>query len=141
MIKISFIIPCFNSEQTLDDTLRSIYNQHYHDWEALIINDGSLDDTAIIAKNWVIKDKRFKYFEKRNGGLASARNYGIEKSSGSYIIPMDSDNLVMPDFVSESLTILEKSPNVDVIYGNAEYYWREEWRLDYGYFNNFEDYY
>ena len=79
---VSIIIPCYNQGQFLDETLASVVNQTYTDWECLIVNDGSVDNTAEIALNWVAKDNRFQYFLKKNGGVSSARNYGIEKAKG-----------------------------------------------------------
>ena len=92
--KISIIIPCYNSEATLEDTLKSVADQDYQDWEVVIVNDGSLDATEEIALKWVDEDNRFIYFKKENEGLGKARNYGIERAKGIYILPLDSDNLV-----------------------------------------------
>jgi len=116
---ISIIIPCYNSQDTLEDTLDSIANQDFGNWEALIINDGSSDDLEPIATKWVSKDNRFKYFKKENGGLGSARNYGIAKAKGRYILPLDSDNKLAKDFLSKGFKILETNETVGVVYGNA----------------------
>ena len=122
MIKISFLIPCFNSEKTIDETLYSVFNQKYQNWEALIINDGSSDTTGQIAQKWVNKDERFRYYEKKNGGLASARNYGVKKAIGTYLIPLDSDNIIMPFFTLDSVRLIKNNPDIDVIYGDAEFF-------------------
>ena len=76
MHKVSIIVPCYNQAQYLDDCLQSVLDQTYQDWECIIVNDGSPDNTAIIASVWTARDPRFKYIYKENGGLSSARNAG-----------------------------------------------------------------
>jgi glycosyltransferase involved in cell wall biosynthesis len=119
---ISIIIPCFNSEATLETTLESVLNQNFQDWEAIIINDGSIDSTEKIALKWVNQDDRFKYFAKQNEGLGKARNYGITRSKGIFILPLDSDNQVIEDFVQDAINVFEKNNEVGVVYGHAEYF-------------------
>ena len=119
---ISIIIPCYNSETTLETTLESVINQDFQDWETIIVNDGSNDTTEEIALKWVNKDKRFKYFSKDNGGLGKARNYGIERSKGIFILPLDSDNQLIKDFTQDAVDVFEKNNKVGVVYGDAEYF-------------------
>jgi glycosyltransferase involved in cell wall biosynthesis len=119
---LSIIIPCFNSEATLESSLESILNQNFQDWEAVIINDGSTDLTEEIALKWVNKDNRFSYFSKQNEGLGKARNYGISKAKGIYILPLDSDNQLIKDFSREAIDVFEKKEEVGVVYGDAEYF-------------------
>tara|TARA_R110000868_G_scaffold14457_5_gene67376 strand:- start:28396 stop:29235 length:840 start_codon:yes stop_codon:yes gene_type:complete len=131
-LKLSIIIPCYNSEKTLEKTLESVFTQIYDDWEALIINDGSTDGTEIIALSWVEKDKRFKYFAKPNEGLGKTRNYGIAKSAGKYILPLDSDNLVVKDFAKIAIAILDSNSEIGVVHGHAEYFGNKTglWKID-----------
>lgn len=119
---LSIIIPCYNSESTLESTLESVISQDFQNWEAIIINDGSTDTTEEIALRWIENDKRFKYFAKQNEGLGKTRNYGITQSIGSYILPLDSDNQLMKDFTQDAITVFEKNQEVGVLYGNAEYF-------------------
>jgi glycosyltransferase involved in cell wall biosynthesis len=119
---LSIIIPCYNSESTLESTLESVTSQDFQDWEAIIINDGSTDTTEEIALKWVEKDKRFKYFAKLNEGLGKTRNYGIAQSSGIYILPLDADNQLINDFTKDAIAVLEKNRDVGVVYGDAEYF-------------------
>jgi len=129
---LSIIIPCYNSEKTLELTLESVYNQKYLNWEAIIVNDGSKDTTESIAESWVNKDARFKYYSKENEGLGKTRNYGISKAKGAFILPLDSDNLVDMHFASEALNVFEKNPDVGVVHGNAEYFGEKTgvWKVD-----------
>ncbi|MCT4013592.1 glycosyltransferase family 2 protein [Elizabethkingia anophelis] len=89
---ISIIVPCYNQSQYLDECLQSILDQTFKDWECIIVNDGSPDDTKRIALQWVDQDSRFKYIEKENGGLSSARNAGIKAAKGEWIQFLDSDD-------------------------------------------------
>jgi len=119
---LSIIIPCYNSESTLDTTLVSVISQDFQDWEAIIINDGSTDTTEEIALRWVESDKRFKYFAKPNEGLGKTRNHGIAKSNGLYILPLDSDNQLIKDFSKDAIAIFEKNQDIGVVYGDAQYF-------------------
>lgn len=91
---ISIIIPCYNQGSFLDETLTSVLNQTYTNWECIIVNDGSPDNTKEVAQKWVEKDNRFIYFYKENGGVSSARNLGIEKAKGDFIQFLDADDLL-----------------------------------------------
>jgi glycosyltransferase involved in cell wall biosynthesis len=119
---LSIIIPCYNSQATLGTTLESVLHQDFQDWEAIIINDGSIDATEEIALKWVEKDKRFKYFLKQNEGLGKTRNYGILRAKGTYILPLDSDNQLMKDFAQNAIDVFDKNSEVGVVYGDAEYF-------------------
>ena len=119
-IKYSIVVPCYNTERTVLETLESIAEQEYSNWEAIIVNDGSPDNLEPLVLSWIKKDNRFKYYKKENGGLASARNFGIEKSKGSYILPIDSDNKVRPQFLLWADAVLKLNPDVDIIYGDAQ---------------------
>ena len=96
---ISIIVPIYNVENYLRQCLDSIMNQTYQNFECLLINDGSPDNSADICREYVSKDSRFRYFEKENGGVSSARNLGIEHSKGEYITFIDSDDWVESDYV------------------------------------------
>lgn len=119
---ISIIIPCYNSEATLQTTLESVISQDFQNWEVIIINDGSIDKTEEIALKWTEKDSRFSYFSKQNEGLGKTRNYGITRANGVYILPLDSDNLVKDDFVSRAIRVFEQDSSIGVVHGHAEYF-------------------
>ena len=93
--KISVIVPVYNTEKYLSKCLDSIVNQSYENIEIIIVNDGSTDDSEKIIKEYEQKyPNKIKYFKKENGGLSSARNYGILKSAGEYISFVDSDDYI-----------------------------------------------
>lgn len=110
-LRVSIIVPCFNQAQYLDEALQSVYDQTYQDWECVIVNDGSLDNTEEVAKNWIVKDARFKYFYKENGGLSSARNLGLDIVRGYYIQFLDSDDILDVKKLELSLAECEKVNN------------------------------
>lgn len=129
---LSIIIPCYNAEKTLRETLDSILEQNFDDWEAIIVNDGSIDTTASIALSFVQKDDRFKYYTKQNEGLGKTRNYGIARAKGKYILPLDSDNQLKENFAKDAIDVFEKDNEIGVVYGDAEYFGDKNglWEVD-----------
>ena len=103
---ISIIVPIYNVEKYLRQCLDSIQDQTYQNFECLLINDGSSDNSADICREYVSKDSRFRYIEKENGGVSSARNLGLEHSKGEYITFIDSDDWVDSDYLEVLYTAL-----------------------------------
>lgn len=91
---ISIIVVCYNQSQYLVHALESVFNQTYQQWECLIIDDGSTDETELIATQYIKKDSRFKYYKKINGGVSSARNLGLKNINGDYIQFLDADDWI-----------------------------------------------
>ncbi len=114
-ISVSVIIPCYNQAQFLSEALQSVLNQSYGNWECIIINDGSLDNTEEVAAQWLIKDSRFKYIKKANGGLSSARNEGISNARGNYIVTLDSDDKYETTFIEKATFILNNKSEIGVV--------------------------
>ena len=102
MIKVTVIIPVYNTEEYIEKCILSIKNQTFSDFECLVINDGTKDNSIEVARNVVGSDERFIFIDKENGGLSDTKNYGIEKAQGEYLCFFDSD-----DYVDE--TVLEKA--------------------------------
>ena len=96
---ISIKVPIYNVENYLRQCLDSIVSQTYQNFECLLINDGSSDNSADICREYIEKDSRFRYFEKENVGVSSARNLGIERSKGQYITFIDSDDWVDSEYL------------------------------------------
>ncbi|WP_322971828.1 glycosyltransferase family A protein [Faecalibacter sp. LW9] len=120
---VSVIVPCYNQAQYLDECLESVFNQSYQNWECLIINDGSPDNTEEIALQWTKKDSRFKYFKKENGGVASARNCGLNIAKGKYIQFLDGDDLLEPYKIESQILTLENNNLVDIVYTGSRYFY------------------
>lgn len=123
MIKVSVIVPVYNTSEYLDKCITSLINQTLKDIEIIIVNDGSIDDSQKKIELWQKKDKRIKLYNKENGGQASARNLGLSVANGEYIAFLDSD-----DYVSNEMYYLlyqeAKKDNLDMVI--CDYY------LDYG---------
>lgn len=117
---ISIVVPCYNQAQYLDECLTSVLAQTYQNWECIIINDGSPDQTEQVAKKWVEKDSRFRYFKKENGGVSAARNSGIKKASGEWILPLDGDDRIAKDYLKLASEQIVNRP--DVIYCKANFF-------------------
>lgn len=117
MPKFSIIVPIFNVESYLNECLTSIRQQIYPDFECLLINDGSTDNSGAIASNFSRRDSRFQYYEKNNGGLSDARNYGLSKASGEYIVFVDSDDVISSNLLRAVETAIEDF-SCDLIYFN-----------------------
>ena len=98
MQKISIIIPIYNVGQYLHKCLDSILSQTYNDFEVILVDDGSNDDSGVICDEYAQRDSRIKVTHKENGGVSSARNVGLELSSGEYIVFFDGD-----DYISDNL--------------------------------------
>lgn len=105
-IKYSVIIPVYKAEQTISRCLDSVLSCSFDNAEILLINDGSPDGSGAICKDYALSHPRVRYFEKENGGVSSARNYGLEHASGDYVLFVDSDDYVTPDFFSAIDTVL-----------------------------------
>lgn len=117
---VSIIVPCYNQAHFLGEALQSVLNQTYSDWECIIVNDGSPDDVEEKVRVWLEKDSRFKYLEKDNGGLSSARNFGIMNSSGAFILPLDADDKIASDYIRLGIDVLQRNTEIKVVYCRAE---------------------
>ena len=100
-MKVSVIVPVYNTEKYLRKCLDSLVNQDFSDYEIVIVNDGSTDSSESIINEYVSKYDFIKSFAKANGGLSSARNYGIDKASGNYLAFVDSDDYVESNYLKE----------------------------------------
>lgn len=114
MPKISVIIPAYNSEDTILETIKSVQKQTFSDWELIVINDGSTDGTIQLVNE--INDSRLKVFSYENGGLSVARNRGITNAKGEFIAFLDADDLWTPDKLELQLEVLRKNPEAGVAY-------------------------
>ena len=111
---VSIIIPTYNCRRWLGDTIDSALAQTYPNCEVLVVDDGSTDGTG----DWLAKQygERIRYFWKENGGLSSARNFGLHHARGEYIQFLDADDLLLPNKTDTHVTYLEAHPEVDVVY-------------------------
>ncbi|WP_282073734.1 glycosyltransferase family 2 protein [Polaribacter atrinae] len=118
---ISIIIPTYNRALLIGDTLESILNQSFTDWECIVVDDGSVDDTKSILKKYIDLDNRFQYYERpkdRIKGPNSCRNFGFKKSKGKFINWFDSDDILFK--YSLELWIKNFNSSIDAVIGKCE---------------------
>ena len=113
MPKVSVIVPAYNRAKLLSRALESIFAQTFNDYEVIVVDDGSKDETPEVIKQFA---GRVKYIRKENGGSASARNRGIEESKGEYIAFLDSDDTWVPEKLEEQVKVLDAHKNVGIVY-------------------------
>ena len=114
MPKVSIIMPVYNVEKYLSKSIESVVSQTLKDIELIIVNDGSTDNSKMIIDQYLTKYNNILYFEKENGGLSSARNYGIKYATGEYIAFLDSDDYVEPKMYEEMYNVA-KNENADMV--------------------------
>ncbi|OFY85781.1 MAG: hypothetical protein A3F72_21645 [Bacteroidetes bacterium RIFCSPLOWO2_12_FULL_35_15] len=129
--KIAIIIPCYNQVAYIKETVYSILYQEYSNFEILLINDGSTDNTEELAKELCLKFNQVKYLPKKNGGLGNTRNFGLEKHSGDYVQFLDSDDIISKNKFLNQIYDFIVDPTLQVSYseyicfedGNKEKTW------------------
>ncbi|PDT10135.1 MULTISPECIES: glycosyltransferase family 2 protein [unclassified Rhizobium] len=107
---ITVVIPAYNAEKTLLETLQSVSNQSYDKLEILVVDDGSRDGTFALAGDYSLIDRRVRILRQANGGVARARNHGIGEARGAYVAPIDADDIWHPEKIERQLQSLRKFP-------------------------------
>lgn len=120
--KVSIIVPCYNQAQYLDEALQSLFDQTHTNWECTIINDGSPDNTEEVARKWEVKDHRFAYVYKENGGVSSARNLGIKEAKGEFILTLDADDKYEATFLEKAMVVLVNNPEIGIVSSWGKYF-------------------
>ena len=118
MPRVSIVVPAFNASSTIAETLGSLQNQTFRDFEVIVVNDGSTDRTADVIEPF-LNDSRFQVIDQPNRGLAGARNTGIANATGYYIGFCDSDDLWVTDKLTRHVQHLDMSPDVGLSYAGS----------------------
>lgn len=128
---VSVIIPSYNSGAFVESTLNCVISVSYPNWECIVVDDGSTDNSLQIINNFCKGDSRFKVVQQPNSGPSVARNTAIAHSNGKYILPLDADDLISDSYIGKAVEILEARPNVKVVYALAEKFGRRKgfWHL------------
>ncbi|KAF0219373.1 MAG: hypothetical protein FD174_2072 [Geobacteraceae bacterium] len=115
---VSVVIPCYKQACYLPEAVESVVNQTFMQWECIIVNDGSPDNTSDVARQLIARhpDKNIRLIEKANGGLADARNAGIKGAKGKYILPLDADDKIHPDMLAKTVALLDANPDIAIAY-------------------------
>lgn len=121
MIDISVVIPCFNHGEYILDAIASVEASGEVNYELIIINDGSTDAYTLSVLD-KLRDRGYHVVDLENQGLANARNHGIAIASSRYILPLDSDNKIRPDYMRKGIDKLDESPEIGIVYGDVEFF-------------------
>jgi len=116
--RISIITPVFNGEKFILEAVRSVQNQSCHDWEWLIINDGSTDETPVLLNS--LDDPRIHVIHQDNFGASRARNAGLDRATGDYITFLDADDLLPENALELRAAVLDANPDIDIVNGGVE---------------------
>lgn len=114
-MKFSIIVPVYNVEKYIADCLESILEQSYDNFEVIVVNDGSTDNSKKIIEKFVKKDDRVKFFDRENSGVANTRNFGIKEATGDYFIFVDSDDTINAKLLEELNDVLIKNNDLDLV--------------------------
>jgi glycosyltransferase involved in cell wall biosynthesis len=117
---VSIIVPCYNHGIYLTECFESVLKQTHKNWECIIIDNGSTDNTKQVAESFIKKDARFKYIYNSEKGVSLARNTGIKNSIGKYILPLDADDKIASLYIEKAVEILEKNEDVKLVYCDAK---------------------
>lgn len=120
-VDISVVIPCFNHGEYILDAIASVEASYEVNYELIVINDGSTDAYTLNVLN-ELRDRGYNVVDLENQGLANARNHGITSAIGRYILPLDSDNKIRPDYMRKGIAILDASPEIGIVYGDVEFF-------------------
>ncbi len=111
---VSIITPCYNGAKYISETIDSVLAQTYENWEMIIVDDGSKDNSAEIVREYMTNDSRIKLLQQANAGSAAARNNGIRECDGQYIALLDADDLWEPEFLAEQTAFMQANDAVCV---------------------------
>ena len=116
-VKVSVVIPSYNAARYVVTAVESVLAQTFKDYEILVVDDGSTDDTKEVLNKY---GDSIRYLYKPNGGVSSARNYGIEESRGKYVALLDADDFWMPEKLAKQIAVLEADENIGLCYASTE---------------------
>jgi glycosyltransferase involved in cell wall biosynthesis len=119
---VSIIVTCYNYGHFLGETLESIRRQVYRDWECIVVDSGSTDDTARVAARFTETDERFRYLYKADEGVSSARNAGLKIFRGDFIQFIDADDQLQKNKIASQAKAFLDFPRADIVYGDVRFY-------------------
>jgi glycosyltransferase involved in cell wall biosynthesis len=131
-MKCSVIIPCYNQVGYLPVAVDSVLNQTYGNLEVIIVIDGSPDNSYEVACAFAEKSALVRVYKKENGGLSSARNYGIERATGEIILPLDADDKIAPTYIEKAMRFFEEANEELIVYCDAAFFGDKQgpWKLN-----------
>lgn len=129
---ISIVIPCYNQGKYITETVDSVLAQTYDNKQIIIVNDGSTDDSDSVIQSIIKENPEIKYIKTENGGVSKARNIGIKTASGKYILPLDADDIINPDYLKLAIAEFQKDPDLIIVTAKGKFFGKEEgdWNLE-----------
>ncbi len=126
--RVSIVIPCYNQEQYLKEAVDSVLVSTYSNIEIIIVNDGSTENLDILRN---FSSTKIILIHQENQGVAAARNNGIKIATGKYILPLDADDKIHPEYIEKAVRVLEENPEIGIVYSRAMYFGKVnyEWKL------------
>ncbi|MFI0727743.1 glycosyltransferase family 2 protein [Streptomyces sp. NPDC021225] len=114
---VSVVIPCHDYARYLPQAVASVLAQTYADWELVVVDDGSRDDTAAVARSLIADhpERRIRLLEQANAGVSAARNAGIAATTGRYVLPLDADDVLAPTMLEQTVAVLERRPDIAIV--------------------------
>lgn len=122
MPEVSVIIPAFNQERWIAETLDSVLAQSFTDWECVVMDDGSSDGTLAVAEDYARRDERIRVFSQPDRGVSSARNNAIRHSSGTFLLPLDADDTISPSYIETAMKRFAEVPETKLVYCRADFF-------------------
>ncbi|WP_025177353.1 glycosyltransferase [Leptospira kirschneri] len=119
---VSIVIPCYNYGRYIHETVESILKQRYKNWEVIIVDDGSIDPFTISILEEYKEKSGFTVLSISRSGPSAARNIGIDTAKGEFILPLDSDDMIHPDYLLEAISAYEKKSSLGIVYCEAEFF-------------------
>ncbi|CAM4306813.1 glycosyltransferase family 2 protein [Flavobacterium terrigena] len=119
---VSIIIPVYNQEKYLKETLQSVINQAYSNWECILVNDGSMDNSVEIINEHVAQDNRFHFINSENKGVSNARNLALQQAKGDCILFLDGDDLIHPEKISQAISNFQKNADLSIVFNTTSYF-------------------
>lgn len=117
---ISILVPSYNYGHFISECLDSVIRQSYSDWECIIVDNGSTDNTAEIVKSYTTKDPRFRYYYTEQKGVSFARNLAASHSKGKYLLPLDADDKIAASYLAKAVSVLSEQTQIKLVYCEAE---------------------
>lgn len=131
--KVSIVIPLYNAEKYIEETIDSVISQIYQNWECIIVNDGSTDNSENVVLEKIKNNPKFKYYKQENSGPGRARNYGASFAGGKYLLFLDADDIIFDNYLLDGGEFMESHPDYTLFYGKAKVFWEDgiekEWKL------------
>jgi len=137
-VKVSVVMPSYNAARFVTAAIDSVLAQTFQDFEILVVDDGSTDNTREVLEKY--DSPKIRYLYKKNGGVASARNYGIENARGKYIAFLDADDLWLPEKLEKQIALLEANEEIGLVYAATEKVDENLQTVGYIKANSYEDY-